>query len=157
MPTIRAYRKDDFDTLWRIDQECFRPGIAYSRFELGVYLRNASSFTFVADEKKKIVGFITCHRRGKLGHVITIDVREPGRRSGTGTLLLNAAEERLTELGCRAVFLETAVDNLSALRFYEKHGYHILRTIPRYYMGEIDALTMTKELVAKDERVASSK
>ncbi len=152
---IRAYRKDDFDTLWRIDQECFRPGIAYSRFELGVYLRNANAFTLVAEDKKKIVGFITCHRRAKLGHVITIDVREPARRFGTGTLLLTAGEDKLRDLGCRAVFLETAVDNVAALRFYEKHGYHILRTIPRYYLGEIDALTMTKK-IGEDERAASS-
>jgi ribosomal protein S18 acetylase RimI-like enzyme len=44
------------------------------------------------------------------------------------------------------VLLETGVDNDSAIRFYKKHGYTILRTIPRYYMGQLDAFLMGKKL-----------
>jgi ribosomal protein S18 acetylase RimI-like enzyme len=38
------------------------------------------------------------------------------------------------------------VDNESAIRFYKKHEYGILRTIPRYYMGQLDAFLMGKKL-----------
>ena len=59
---------------------------------------------------------------------------------------MEAAEERLRAQGCASVFLETAVDNLPALKFYKRRGYFVLKTIPRYYQdnGE-DALIMWRE------------
>jgi ribosomal protein S18 acetylase RimI-like enzyme len=44
------------------------------------------------------------------------------------------------------VGLETAVDNLGALSFYKRHGYHVIRTWPRYYSNGVDALVMKKDL-----------
>jgi len=83
---------------------------------------------------------------GPTGHIITIDVIAAARRSGVGSSLLRAAEERLQAEGSRAVGLETAVDNLAALSFYKRHGYSVVRTWPRYYANGIDALVMRKEL-----------
>jgi len=68
------------------------------------------------------------------------------RRSGAGSLLLQAAENRLRQAGSRAVGLETAVDNLPALSFYKRHGYNLIRTWPRYYSNGVDALVLRKEL-----------
>ena len=31
---VRTFQPADFETLWRVDQECFPPGISYSRAEL---------------------------------------------------------------------------------------------------------------------------
>jgi ribosomal protein S18 acetylase RimI-like enzyme len=38
------------------------------------------------------------------------------------------------------------VDNERALRFYKKHGYSVLKALPRYYRDEIDGLLMGKKL-----------
>lgn len=143
---IRNYRPGDFDTLWRMDQECFPPGIAYSRRELNSYIHHSKSFTLLAiDETDVIQGFIVGHKGG-IGHIITIDVSPASRRSGVGSLLLRAAEEKLQSTGSSAVGLETAVDNLTALSFYKRHGYSVIRTWPRYYPNGVDALVMNKEL-----------
>ncbi|MGO9084857.1 MAG: GNAT family N-acetyltransferase [Candidatus Sulfotelmatobacter sp.] len=152
---IRDFRPEDFETLWRIDQECFPPGIAYSQQELRVYVRRRGSFTLVAREAAteaatepaggKIVGFIVAYG-GLTGHIITIDVIAAARRSGVGSLLLTAAEGRLRNGGSKAVGLETAVDNAAALSFYKRHGYHVASTWPRYYPNGVDALVLTKNL-----------
>jgi len=148
---IRDFRPEDFETLWRIDQECFLPGIAYSQQELKVYVRRRGSFTLVATEAAtdlaggKIAGFIVAYG-GLTGHIITIDVSAEVRRSGVGSLLLRAAEDRLREGGSKAVGLETAVDNAAALSFYKRHGYHVASTWPRYYSNGVDALVLTKNL-----------
>ena len=148
MPTVvRDAQPEDFEILWRIDQECFPSGISYSRQELKFYMRRRGSFTLVAEDAAagRIVGFIVVHD-GPTGHVITIDVIWPARRSGVGSLLLQSAEERLRAGGSLAVDLETAVDNLSALSFYKRHAYNVIRTWPRYYSNGVDALVLRKDL-----------
>ena len=128
-----------------MDQECFEPGISYTKAELRSFIDRAGAFTLVATDGDVIQGFIVV-QGGKLGHVITIDVGSRARRVGIGSLLLGAAEQRLGTTGSRAVRLETAVDNLSALAFYKQHGYSVVRTWPRYYSNGVDALVLNKAL-----------
>jgi ribosomal-protein-alanine N-acetyltransferase len=168
---IREFQPADFDTLWRIDQTCFPAGISYSRAELRLYMRRPASFTLIAVNAKGeggdepdlhdgeaagedppgdagVTGFIVAEAGARArGHIITIDVVAAARRFGVGSLLLRAAEDRLISTGCRAVELETAVDNLSALSFYKRHGYGVIKTFPRYYSNGVDALVLEKKLV----------
>lgn len=162
---LRDFRGEDLSTLWVIDQECFPPGIAYSKAELAAYLRQAEfgsiaeSVAAPASEKGApaasaaatawIAGFIIAEvgRRG-VGHIITIDVVAKARRFGIGSRLLLAAEERLRVLKCTAVSLETAVDNVPALTFYKRHQYFVVRTHPQYYSNGLDALVLEKNLLS---------
>jgi len=161
---LREFRREDFESLWRIDQECFAPGIAYSRLELAAYIRLRGAFTIVAesipDRREKtgtaapgegssleLMGFIVAQitRRG-VGHILTINVPSASRRFGVGSKLLATAEERLRAAACRSLELETAVDNAGALAFYKRHGYSVVKTIPRYYTNGVDAFVLEKEL-----------
>ncbi len=143
---IRQFEKTDFDTLWRIDQACFDPQLAYSRPELAFYMRRPRSFTLVADAQSAILGFVVAEARRKNGHIITIDVVTEARRTGVGSALLLAAEEQLLRAGAVAVDLETPVNNEAAIRFYKNKGYFVEKTVAGYYSGQLDALVMTKEL-----------
>jgi ribosomal-protein-alanine N-acetyltransferase len=143
---VRDCKPGDFESLWRMDQECFPAGISYSKRELRAFISGRGSFTLVAtNEKRELQGFIVAYCGGS-GHVITIDVGPGSRRAGVGSLLLQSAEERMRAAGCRAVGLETAVDNATALAFYKRHGYHVVRTYPRYYSNGVDALVLKKDL-----------
>jgi ribosomal protein S18 acetylase RimI-like enzyme len=62
--------------------------------------------------------------------------------------LLNAAESRLRATKCQAVRLETAVDNASAIFFYKRHGYDVIKVIPHYYSNGVDALLLEKNLLS---------
>jgi [ribosomal protein S18]-alanine N-acetyltransferase len=154
---LRDFRPEDFEVLWRIDQKCFAPGIAYSRRELSAYIRRQGSFTVVASSAAVtndfggILGFIVAEagRRGA-GHIISVDVLPDSRRLGVGSRLMNAAEERLRTALCQTVVLETAVDNAPALAFYKRHQYSVVKIIPRYYPNGVDAFLMDKTLVAAE-------
>ena len=166
---LRDFREEDFEVLWQIDQQCFAPGMAYSRAELAAYIRREGSFTVVAQPvsaerqttgssdvplsgSSAIVGFIIAevNRRG-IGHIISIDVVPACRRSGLGSRLLGEAETRLEMAGCRAVVLETAVDNGAAVAFYKRHEYGVVKIVPRYYMNGVDALIFEKRLAPKSD------
>jgi [ribosomal protein S18]-alanine N-acetyltransferase len=162
--TIREFRRSDFLRLWAIDQQCFPPGISYSELELLSYMRRPRSFTLVAERSAggqatgpdtgqavtpDVVGFIVAEGgRKQAGHIITIDVLGEARRSGLGSRLMAAAEERLRAQGCQAILLETAVDNASALAFYKRHQYFLVKTIPRYYSTGVDAFVLKKDLLS---------
>jgi ribosomal-protein-alanine N-acetyltransferase len=154
--TVRDYRPEDFDTLWLIDQSCFAPGIAYTRYELRTYMLRPRAFTLVAQSENSapgskgfILGFVVAEssRRGT-GHVVTIDVRTAARRLRVGSALLHAAESRLRAENCSSVHLETAADNLSAQSFYKRHGYDVAGRIRHYYSNGVDALVLEKKLIS---------
>jgi ribosomal-protein-alanine N-acetyltransferase len=148
---LRDLRRGDFDPLWTLDQECFPPGIAYTRFELAAYLRRSGAFTLVAasPEGTDILGFIVAEaNRRRVGHIITIDVRPAARRLGIASELLSATETRLRSAECRVVRLETAVDNRGALAFYQRHHYEVIKTQPGYYSNGLDAFLLQKDLLS---------
>jgi ribosomal-protein-alanine N-acetyltransferase len=156
--SIRNYRNEDFQTLLAIDQSCFAPEIAYSAFELKTYINRKGSFTFVAESPEQIegsggransiVGFIVGEQTRAIGHIVTIDVRAAARRHRVGSALLDLAEKQLRLRNSNFVRLETAVNNISALSFYKRHGYHVIKTIPRYYSSGVDALLLEKDLLS---------
>jgi len=94
--TVRSYRPGDFLTLWKIDQSCFEPQIAYSQQELKRYIRWPSAFSLIAEHKTtgnrladdtrddlSIIGFLIADLGTPAGHIITIDVRAEARGNGT--------------------------------------------------------------------------
>jgi [ribosomal protein S18]-alanine N-acetyltransferase len=164
---IRQFEKGDFDTLWRIDQACFDPQLAYSQPELAFYMRRPRSFTLVAEAQggeipgngsagagtpgNAILGFIVAETRRNTGHIITIDVVAEARRDGVGSALLRAAEDRMSGSGAVAVALETPVNNDAAIRFYKQQGYFVEKTVSGYYSNHMDALVMMKELACSKQ------
>ncbi len=152
MLELRTYRPRDRERLLEIDQLCFVSGISYTEEELAFFLRRSSAITLVAEDAGNIAGFIIADRlRSRradvlIGHIITIDVLPDARRSGLGSRLLLAAEQALKRAGCENVSLEVAVDNAAALSFYKKHGYTVLKVLPRYYLDSVDGLLMGKKL-----------
>ena len=149
---LRPYRARDFHRLLEIDHECFAEGIAYPEEAMRYFVKQNSAITLVGTEGARIQGFVIADalkpRRAarSMGHIITIDVMPQARGRNLGSMLLAAGEEELRKAGCSFVALEVAVDNERALRFYKKHGYSVLKVLPRYYRDEIDGLLMGKKL-----------
>ncbi|HXT87029.1 MAG TPA: N-acetyltransferase [Verrucomicrobiae bacterium] len=149
---VRRYEENDFETLYAIDQLCYAPEIAYSRAELRRYLAMPEAECWVAANEgakrggAKIGGFIVATSRGAHGHILTIDVLEKFRRAGVGRLLLRRAEREMEKRGAREIWLETAVDNKSAIAFWKNRGYVTRGRLPHYYPTGVDALAMSKNL-----------
>jgi ribosomal-protein-alanine N-acetyltransferase len=150
--TLRLYQPADFARVMEIDHACFVAGIAYPEDEMQYFLGRRSAITLIAQDGQEVSGFVIADRfrsrRGAhcMGRIITIDVAPSAQRSGVGTLLLTGVEQELRRAECDYVSLEVAVDNAKAMKFYKKHGYSVLKVLPRYYLNSIDGLLMGKKL-----------
>lgn len=123
-----------------------RPGSFTLVAQNGAEADGAEEDTDIADSA--ILGFIVAESRRRTGHIITIDVVEKARRSGIGSALMQAAEEKLLQAGATSVALETPVNNDAAIRFYKSEGYFVEKTVSGYYSNQMDALVMTKALAS---------
>jgi ribosomal-protein-alanine N-acetyltransferase len=149
--SLRAVSPDDFPSLYALDQSCFEPGIAWSKAELLYFLKYPGNIGVLAeDESGHLAGFAIAGKQRRqgafFGRLITIDVDAAWRRRGVGHLLLEEAERQLRDAGASTILLEVAVNNATAQRFYECHGFVRIGRIPGYYLGHIDALVMEKQL-----------
>jgi ribosomal-protein-alanine N-acetyltransferase len=144
---VRDYNRSDFETMWRLDQECFPSGIAYSRSELRHFLAAKMAETIVVERDGRIVAFVLGWRRDRtVGHVITLDVTASARRQGLGRRLMAELEGRFRIAGVPLVQLETAVTNTPAIRFYERLGYRKVAQLRSYYGPGLHAWRMQKAL-----------
>jgi [ribosomal protein S18]-alanine N-acetyltransferase len=149
---LRSGERADLDALFSLDQQCFRPGIAYSRDALRYFLSHPRSHSIVAedDTSKAILGFIIAeiyleHAR-RIGHVMTIDVAPSERRRGLGRTLMQEMLDRLAAAEVSTVRLEVAVDNVDAQDFYQRFGFAQTGRIRGFYLGTLDALVMERSL-----------
>jgi ribosomal-protein-alanine N-acetyltransferase len=146
---LREYEGSDFEHLWKLDQECFAPGIAYSRPVLRAFLSDKTAETIVAESEGHIAGFVLGRRPSRSdGHVITLDVAASVRRHGLGRQLLTELERRFRAAGGTRAQLEVAVVNTTAIAFYESLGYRKVAHLASYYGRGLHAWKMAKALDA---------
>jgi [ribosomal protein S18]-alanine N-acetyltransferase len=144
---VRPYTQDDFAALYKLDQQCFPAGISYSKQMLQYFLSLPSADCLVAEDGKKIAGFVLSEDNPPLAHIITLDIAESHRRQGVGTALLREMDEHFVFRGVHSVLLETSMENQSGIAFWQHHGYRTEAVLKRYYLGRIDAYEMRKRLV----------
>ena len=92
-------------------------------------MKRMESVIFVAEERKDLVGFtqlfpifssVSMQRTWLLNDLY---VNEKARGMGAGTGLLNAAKDFGAETNSKWLLLQTAADNFTAQRVYEKNGW----------------------------------
>jgi [ribosomal protein S18]-alanine N-acetyltransferase len=154
---IRAYAQEDFAGLYKLDQQCFPVGISYSKQMLQYFLNLPSADCLVAEDGKKISGFVLSEENPPLAHIITLDIAETYRRQGVGSALLREMDEHFVFRGVQSVLLETSVENQSGIAFWQHHGYRTEAVLKRYYLGRIDAYEMRKRLVIPKSGAAGSR
>jgi ribosomal-protein-alanine N-acetyltransferase len=151
---LRDYRRSDFESMWELDQECFPPGIAYSRPELRAFLSPKTAEAIVVERNRRVVAFVLGWRWSRTeGHVITLDVTAPARRRGLGRRLMLELERRFRTAGATRLQLETAATNAIAIRFYERLGYRKVAQLRSYYGSGLHAWRMAKTLDGSTPRV----
>jgi N-acetylglutamate synthase-like GNAT family acetyltransferase len=87
----------------------------------------------VAEESGKLAGVLSYVVSGSACEVLTLHVADPWK--GVGSALLAELENLLRKEGCTRVWLITTNDNVDAMRFYQRRGFHLIEVHP----GAVDA------------------
>jgi ribosomal protein S18 acetylase RimI-like enzyme len=88
-------------------------------------------------------GLATYRIQGHEAELVTLDAVAPGQR--VGTHLIDALVERLRAQGVHRLWVTTTNDNLSALAFYQKRGFHLRHLRP----GAVDETRHVKPSIPR--------
>jgi len=86
----------------------------------------------VAEADGKMLATVIGGFDGRRGMIYHLAVAETFRRQGIGELLMDELERRLKAKGCIRCYLLVTMENESAMRFYEKHGWAHMKNIKTY-------------------------
>ncbi len=126
--------------------------------------QNFGEAFLVAKVDDEIVGYIMCRvekefkfefplRFRKVGHIVSIAIKPNYRRLGIGTSLMKIAMENLRRIyEVEYVYLEVRVSNTPAIKFYEKLGFKISRTVEGYYRDGESAYIMVYNFIDNNDR-----
>ena len=144
--TIRRAKKKDIGDLsvlfdkYRIFYKQ-KPDVENARSFLKKRMKRKESVIFVAEERDELIGFtqlfpifssVSMKRTWLLNDLY---VNERSRGIGAAAKLLDAAKEFGAETGSKWLILQTAADNFTAQKVYEKNGW--VRETDFFYRKDI--------------------
>lgn len=145
---VRRAELSDLDELVALEQESF----ATDRLSRAQYRRHLDSDTALvlvarADSRSCLGAAVLFFRKGSVAaRLYSIASRPEARGRGVGAALVSAAESAARQRRVRAVRLEVRVDNVAAIRLYERLGYRRTGRYRAYYEDGADAWRYEKRL-----------
>ena len=115
--------------------------IATAKQFLKKRMKRKESVIFVAEERKELIGFtqlfpiFSSTNMMRTWLLNDLYVNEKSRGVGAATALLNAAKEFGKETNSKWLLLQTAADNYTAQKVYEKNGW--IKETDFFYRADI--------------------
>jgi len=101
----------------------------------------------IAEENGQIIGLVAAVESEKrVARVLMLAVLPDYRGRSYGSTLLKKLEDRCRAGAFRAIGLEVRKSNMSALSFYERHGFSVSGEIENFYLNGEGAYQMIKVL-----------
>jgi [ribosomal protein S18]-alanine N-acetyltransferase len=128
----------------------------YSDYFFESILRELPEAFIIAEINNRIVGYIMCkiefgftnfRKLGfvKKGHVVSVAVLPEHRGKGLGKALMLEAINGVMNRKSDEIYLEVRKSNESAIKMYQKLGFHIKSKLRAYYRDGEDAYLMALE------------
>lgn len=128
--TIRSFNfPEDYQEvidLWSRAGSGVHLGRSDSLEEISKKVRHDPDLFLVAEKDGQVVGAVLGGFDGRRGLAYHLAVSPSLRRSGIGSALMQALEDRLFEKGCLRAYLLLTKDNPDALNFYQANGWEEL-------------------------------
>ncbi|MDD3138962.1 MAG: GNAT family N-acetyltransferase [Lachnospiraceae bacterium] len=103
-----------------------------------VHMKNGNAVVFAVFENDVLLGWMWCHPIDRFGskriHIASFAVKDDARKKGVGHKLIDAVEEYSSQQGYDGIDLLVTRENITAVKFYEKHGFEV----ERYMMRKVE-------------------
>ncbi|HEY9204398.1 MAG TPA: ribosomal protein S18-alanine N-acetyltransferase [Candidatus Methanoperedens sp.] len=140
MIIIRKFEPCDFPAVIDIERKVFNEHDPY--YYMQFYETCSDSF-IVAQINGLLVGYIVGFQASEeTGRIFSFAVSLPYRNRGIGSALLKEIINIFTKAGVLRIILEVRSGNASAIRFYERHGFHKVGVAENYYNDGESAVLM---------------
>jgi len=128
----------DFAEIFQIEQMCFLHPWTEKMFQI-----SENEFIVVVRTMKRISAYLCCQRILNECHILNVAVHPEMRGIGLAKQLLKwlIVPENGDEY-----YLEVRRTNVEAIGLYEKFGFEIIGTRPKYYQNGEDALVMMRQV-----------
>ena len=97
----------------------------------------------IAERAGRVVGLLTYQVSDEMLEIVTLNAIE--RRTGVGTVLMEAVVAEARQLRCQEIRLTTTNDNLDAIRFYQRRGLRLVALRP----GAVDRARLEKPQIPR--------
>jgi ribosomal protein S18 acetylase RimI-like enzyme len=117
-----AYRGDGSKQGWTTEADLL-DGIRTSEASLRDMINHPDAVILVLEDGAVIDACVYLEKRGEALYLGMLTVRPDLQAKGFGGLLLKAAEERASELGCTAIQMSVLTARDSLIAFYKRKGF----------------------------------
>jgi ribosomal protein S18 acetylase RimI-like enzyme len=132
---LRSATADDIATVLAFWDRAAEPTSTDSAEGLDVLLRRDPGALIIADADGHVVGTVIAGWDGWRGAVYRLAVDAEHRRDGLGRSLLQAAEDRLAQLGARRLHAIVVGSNADGVAFWEASEWAVQAGQLRYAKG----------------------
>ncbi len=142
---IRKFRASDFDRILKIEHASFGND-AYDRNLFAEFFHKCGDLFLVVEGSRGVCGYAVTCICGERAELVSIAIAPSARGRGAASALLESTLRRLRRRSVRRFGLTVKVTNHAARAFYEKYGFHRVRTIRKYYEDGEDGIRMARVL-----------
>lgn len=146
-PTVREMGHDDLAMVSDIERRSYEFPWSHGVFR-DCLLAGYQNIVLVRD--RRVVGYGVLSVAAGEAHILNICVDPQFRALGYGSRLLDEMLFRARAASVREIFLEVRPSNVTAVRLYQKKGFHKVADRPAYYQargGREDAAVYVRKLV----------
>jgi ribosomal-protein-alanine N-acetyltransferase len=145
--TIEPALEADLPSVAELEKTAFSDPWSLASFE-SILAEPAAFFAVARDDATGgIVGYVVAWFVADEGEIANLAVREPTRRRGTGSSLLDGAIAEGLKRGTQNLYLEVRESNDAARRLYASRGFEEIGRRRRYYRRpEEDAIVLRRGL-----------
>lgn len=121
MIEIRAMQMEDADAVAKLEEATFSQ--PWSRQGFIDSLNMGNTVFLVAEEEKRILGYVGMCFAVDEGEITNVAVEESARCRGVGSMLVDAMKAEAKQRKLERIVLEVRVSNQNAIRLYERKGF----------------------------------
>lgn len=143
---IEKMSKKHIDEVYLISVEEFKENSWSKNLFIKEIEDNKFKISFVILINKIVAGFINLSFNDEEMTILNIATKKEFKRMGIATALIKKSVDIAKQKNLAQIFLEVEIDNMPAIKLYEKFGFEILKIRKNYYPNHKDAIEMLKKI-----------